>query len=504
MTLVRRFALIILLTLAFLLPRQSAPAASETDPIANLDAFITKALKEYQVPGAAVAVVQNGKTVLLKGYGVRDVAKSGAVDENTIFQLASVTKTLTAAAAATVVDEGKLDWDTPIFNYLPEFVGYDPYMTRFMTERDLLAQRTGWPAYTGDALDSFGYDRAEILRRLRFFKPRYSLREVAQYSNPGFFVAGEVAAAASQHSWNDLVETRLFKPLEMSRSGTRTRDLQNANATAAHALADGKVVVVEPTKLDTTGAASSATSTAADMSKLMLMFLNKGAYNGKQILKPETVDEIFKRSMVNKIDFSDLPPISDKTGFYYGLGVGSYDYAGHQIIEKGGALAGVRTILVLVPDKNAGIVVLANLNLTAFPEAVRAYFLNQLLGLDPEADQKAISEVNQQLKKLLTPPAAPKNPGKFNGTLQSLVGTYENDYYGHCEIVQDGDALKVECGPAKYPATLKHWNNGAFLMQFPGATQVPSVTTFMIGEDGRADGFANEAFGIFTLAQEKK
>jgi hypothetical protein len=234
------------------------------------------------------------------------------------------------------------------------------------------------------------------------------------------------------------------------------------------------------------------------------MFLNKGAYNGKQILKPETVDEIFKRSMVNKIDFSDLPPISDKTGFYYGLGVGSYDYAGHQIIEKGGALAGVRTILVLVPDKNAGIVVLANLNLTAFPEAVRAYFLNQLLGLDPEADQKAISEVNQQLKKLLTPPAAPKNPGKFNGTLQSLVGTYENDYYGHCEIVQDGDALKVECGPAKYPATLKHWNNGAFLMQFPGATQVPSVTTFMIGEDGRADGFANEAFGIFTRAQEKK
>ena len=303
MTLVRTSALIILLTLAFLLPRQSALAASETDPIANLEAFITKALKEYQVPGAAVAVVQNGKTVLLKGYGVRDVTKSGAVDENTIFQLASVTKTLTGAAAATVVDEGKLDWDTPIFNYLPEFVGYDPYMTRFMTERDLLAQRTGWPAYTGDMLDSFGYDRAEILRRLRFFKPRYSLREVAQYSNPGFFVAGEVAAAASQQSWNDLVEKRLFKPLEMSRSGTQEKDLQNANATAAHALVDGKVVVVEPTKLDTTGAASSATSTAADMSKLMLMFLNKGAYNGKQILKPETVEEIFKRSMVSKIDF---------------------------------------------------------------------------------------------------------------------------------------------------------------------------------------------------------
>lgn len=504
MTLMRSFAVISLLTLALLVPRPHATAASENDSIANLDVFITRALKEYQVPGAAVGVVQNGRAVLLKGYGVRDVTKPGAVDENTIFQLASVTKTLTGAAAGTVVDEGKLDWDKPIFNYLPEFVGYDPYMTRWLTERDLLAQRTGWPEFAGDQLDSFGYDRAEILRRLRFFKPRYSLREVAQYSNPGFFVAGEDAARASGQSWNDLVGKRLFVPLGMSRSGTVIKGLQDSNATAAHALVDGKPAVVEPSELDTTGAASSATSTAADMSKLMLMFLNKGSYNGKRILKPETVEEIFKRSMVSKIDFTDLPPISDKTGFYYGLGVGSYDYAGHQIIEKGGALAGVRTTLVLVPDKGAGIVVLANLNLTAFPEAVRANFLNQLLGIDPETNQKEIFELNQQLKKLMAPPPAPKNPGKFNGTLQSLVGIYENDYYGRCEILHDGDALKVQCGPAKYAATLKHWNNGAFLLQFPGATQTPSVTTFMIGDDGTADSFETEALGIFTRVKEKK
>jgi len=355
-------------------------AAAGNDPVAELDSFITRALKEFQVPGAAVAVVRDGKVALVKGYGVRDVTKAGAVDENTIFQLASVTKTLTATAAATVVDQGKLDWDKPIFNYLPEFVGYDPYMTRWLTERDLLAQRTGWPAFTGDQLDSFGYDRAEILWRLRFFKPRYSLREVAQYSNPGFFVAGEVAARCAKKSWNDLVEQSLFKPLEMSRSGTVIKALQDPNATAAHALVDGKIAVVEPSELDVTGAASSGTSTAADVSKLMLMFLNKGMYNEKRILKPGTIEEIFKRSMVSAIDFTDLPPISDKTGFYYGLGVGSYDYAGHQIIEKGGALAGVRTIIVLVPDKDAGIVILANLNLTAFPEAVRAYFFESTFG----------------------------------------------------------------------------------------------------------------------------
>src|SRR6516165_10448763 len=318
--------------IATLLVAASFAAAAGNDPVAELDAFITKALKEYQVPGAAVAVVRDGKVSLAKGYGVRAVTKAGAVDENTIFQLASVTKTLTATAAATVVDEGKLDWDTPIFNYLPEFVAYDPYMTRWLTERDLLAHRTGWPHHTGYQLDSFGYDREEILRRLRFFKPSYSLREVAQYSNPGFFVAGEVAARCAKQSWNDLVEQRLFKPVEMSRSGTVIKALKDPNATAAHAFVDGKIAVVEPSRDDVIGAAGSGTSTAADLSKLMLMFLNKGTYNGKQILKPETVAEMFKRSMVSAIDFTDLPPISDATGFYYGLGVSSYDYAGHQII----------------------------------------------------------------------------------------------------------------------------------------------------------------------------
>src|SRR5437764_1783406 len=423
MNLIRRIAASFIV--ASLACGYSGTAAAANDSVAELDSFITRTLQQYQVPGAAIAVVRDGKVVLVKGYGVRNVTKPGAVDENTIFQLASVTKTLTAAAAATVVDEGKLDWDRPIFNYLPEFVGYDPYMTRWLTERDLLAQRTGWPEFTGDQLDSFGYDRAEILRRLRFFKPRYSLSEVAQYSNPGFFVAGEVAARAAKQSWNELVEQSLLKRLDMSRSGTVIKALQDSNATAAHAFVDGKIAVVEPSELDVTGAASSGTSTAADMSKLLLMLLNRGTYNGKSVLKPETVAEMFKRSMVSKIDFTDLPPISDKTGFYYGLGVGSYDYAGHQIIEKGGALAGVRTIIVLVPDKNAGIVVLANLNLTAFPEAVRAYFLNQLLGIDPEADQKEILARNEQLKKLMAPPPAPNNPGKFNGTLQSLVGIYQ-------------------------------------------------------------------------------
>lgn len=479
-------------------------AAPARDDITELDAFITQALKDYQVPGAAVAVIQDGKVVLLKGYGVRDITKPDKVDENTIFQLASVTKTLTGAAASTVVDAGKLDLDTPIFNYLPEFVGYDPYMTRWLTTRDLLAMRTGWQEFSGDEIDSFGYDRAEILRRLRYFKPRYSLREVAQYSNMGFFTAGEVAARAAGMSWNDLVAKNLFAPLGMTRSGTVVKGLNDPNMFAPHAFVDGKIKVVEPSILDTTGAASSGTSTAADMSKLMQMLLNHGTYNGAPVLKPESVAEMFKRSMVAERSFSETPPISEATGFYYGLGVGSYDFAGHQVIEKGGALAGVRTVLVLVPDMNAGIVVLSNLNLTVFPEAVRAYYLHQLVGSDPQADEKEIFELNGQIQKLVQPPTAPTNPGKFLGTLEALLGVYENAYHGRCEIKLDGQALRVECGPAKYAATLTHWNNGAFAMRFPGATQAPSLVTFNLGADGTADSFTHEEWGVFTRVKQKE
>jgi CubicO group peptidase (beta-lactamase class C family) len=485
----------------WLIWHHSATAAQSTD-LHDLDTFIARALQEYQVPGAAIAVVRDDTVVMAKGYGVRDATKPGVVDEHTIFQLASVTKSLTGAAAASVVDEGKLDWDSPIFTYVPEFVGYDPYMTRWLTPRDLLAMRTGWPAFQGDLLDNFGYDRAEILRRLRYFKPRYSLRNVAQYSNPGIFVAGEVAGRAANQSWNALVETRLFVPLDMTRSGTVVKGLHDRNQSATHALIDGTIQVVEPTILDTTGAASSGTSTAADMAKFMLMLLAKGSSHGKTILKPESVAELFKRSMVSDIGFSELPPISETTGFYYGLGVDSYDYAGYQVIEKAGALAGVRTIMTLVPDRRAGIFIAANLNLTAFPEAVRAYYVNQLLGIDPATDQQAILARNSQIATLVAPPPSPTNPGPFVGTRQSLVGVYEHEYYGRCAIGIEGDALKVECGPAKYPATLKHWNNGAFVMQFPGATQAPTLTTFTIGVDGKAESFTHDEMGVFTRVQE--
>jgi CubicO group peptidase (beta-lactamase class C family) len=399
-----------------------------------------------------------------------------------------------------LVDDKRLGWDDAVSAHVPEFVAFDPYLTRYLTVRDLLAQRTGFPAFTGDILDPMGYTRPQILARLRYLKPRYSIREVAQYSNLGFFLAGEVTGRAGGAPWQTMVQGRLLTPLAMNRSGALSDNLdRDANVSANHVLTGGKATVVPAARGDAIGAAGSASSSAADMAQLMQMLLARGRYEEKVVLRQETVDEIFKRSMVADVSFTELPPIDDNTGFYYGLGVDSYDYRGERIIEKAGALAGVRTIMTLAPARKTGIVVLANLNLTTFPEAVRAFFLDSLLGVAPEAHQKAITEAAAALAGMFAQMnAASSTPGAFIGTLDSLLGTYENDLYGQCSVVAAGADLAIECGPARYRGTLRHYAHGMFRLQFPSPTVGPHDITFTIGEDGKAASFTDDALGMFT------
>ena len=144
------------------------------------------------------------------------------------------------------------------------------------------------------------------------------------------------------------------------------------------------------------------------------------------------------------------------------------------------------------------------MNLAPFPEAVRAFFINQELGIDPQTDQNKILEALETIDKIIAPPPAPTNPQPFMGTLDSLVGVYENDYYGTCEILLNGEDLTFVCGPAKDTATIKHWNNGAFVTRFPGATQADALTTFEIGQDGKANSVNVEGLGMFTRVEEKE
>ncbi|PIQ22558.1 MAG: serine hydrolase, partial [Cytophagales bacterium CG18_big_fil_WC_8_21_14_2_50_42_9] len=192
----------------------------------RLDAYYQQALKDWQVPGMAIALVKNDSVIFAKGYGVLNAQTGGPVDANTLFGIASNTKAFTAAALAMLVDEGKIKWDDPVVKYLPYFQLYNPYVTQAITIKDLLSHRVGLATFSGDLLwYNTTYSREEIIRRARFLQPVYGFRDGYGYSNLMFIAAGQVIETVAGQSWESFIQQRFFQPLGMTRSYTSVRDL---------------------------------------------------------------------------------------------------------------------------------------------------------------------------------------------------------------------------------------------------------------------------------------
>lgn len=490
--------------LALFIAAGSRGTLAAEEKLEGLDAFIELAMEQYDVPGVAVAVVKDGDVVYLKGFGVRNVDTKEKVDGDTVFQLASVTKTFTAASVASMVDRGKMSFDEEVIKIIPDFALMDPYSTRFTTPRDLLAHRTGLPPFTGDIFDHLGYSRGEVIRRVRYFTPACSFREEANYSNIGYFLAGETAAYAADSSWEDVVRENIIKPLGLKHTGFTYEMDKEKNIAYPHAVVNGETKVIPFNEQRVLAPAGAMTSSASDLARYLIMHLDGGKFRGKEILKPESVEQLFTPAMVDKPTFAELPPISDDTGFSYGLAWGIYYWQNHKILEKGGALDGYRTVVVLVPDLKLGIVVLANMNLTVLPEAVRAFILEQYLG---EADydiQEAIMDRSKKMTEMLgiDKTVAPENPKPPSKDLNAYTGTYENDLYGQFSVLRDGDNLKIEAGPAKYTGTLAHANYDTFYLNWPIFISAPEEVTFVIDAKGNVTEFNDESLGRFKKVKE--
>ena len=214
----------------------------------DIDDYVTRTMKEFNVPGIAIAVVKDGKVVISKGYGVREHGKPSLVDEHTLFGIASNSKAFTAAALAMLVDEGKLSWDDRVIKHLPGFQMYDPYVTREITVRDLLTHRSGMGLGAGDLMwwPPSDFTREEITKNIRYLKPVTSFRSAYAYDNVLYMVAGEVLKAISGKTWDEFIKERIFKPLGMNRSNTSTKEIRSGeNVVSAHALADGTLKAVQ-------------------------------------------------------------------------------------------------------------------------------------------------------------------------------------------------------------------------------------------------------------------
>lgn len=468
----------------------------------SVDAIVEWTLQHYEVPGAAVAVVKDGEVLLAKGYGIRSVDTGEPVDAETLFQLASVSKTFTAAAFAAAVDAETLAWDQPARTVLPDFAMSVPYATEWVTGTDFLVHRSGFPGFFGDLFDHLGFTRADIRHRLRFVEPGYSFRDHPEYSNLGFFLAGEMVAEAAGTSFEEAVRASLLDPTGMADTATTAVLSSNkvSNAASPHAEEDGETVVVPHNQSQVFVAAGGYVSNAADMASYAQMLLNGGAVSGTAVLSEEALERLFEPVIASDVVFSEFPPIDEHSGFDYSPGWGVFHYNGLKVLEKGGALDGFRTILVLVPEKKFGIAVLANMNLTALPEAVRAGALQQMFGRAGEEDlQPAISARAEKIHELLfgsqTKPVADES--LTDAQIDAFLGDYVNDLFGEWSVVrneEDPSQLLLVCGPAEYVGQLTATDASTLTVQWPIVISTPEPLAFEMTGGGPATSFAYDGY----------
>ncbi|APD48061.1 hypothetical protein BM449_07100 [Synechococcus sp. SynAce01] len=494
---------------SFFIPVRAAEGLPGFAPGKGVDAAAARrisrwALNTYAVPGMAIALVQDGRLVMVEGFGVRDLATGAPTSADTVFQLASVSKTFTAATVAALVDRKQLAWEQPMVELLPNVRLQDAYAGQWVNVRDLLSHRAGFPAFFGDLFDHLGYEPRDVLRRIRYVKPATSFRDRPAYSNIGFFLAGELAAAAGGQPFTDLSRNLIFQPLAMTRTGIASaligeRPGQSGALTdvsRSHALVGDRLQVVPPNLSGVFIPAGGFASSANDLGRFVAMLARGGELGGQRVLSEQAVKDLFEPVIAEEPGFAEFPPIDEHSGFDYSPGWGVYQYNGLKVLEKGGALDGVRTLLLVVPQKRFAVAIVANRNLTALPEAVRAALLQQAFGRpgEPDMQPEIRAKANELESLLLAVEVKPTNSKPPSLPLPAYTGTYVNDLFGSWTVAQRDGALQVLAGPADYRGSLTPWNGDTFQLLWPGVISSSVDVPFQTDANGQVSGFLYEGY----------
>jgi CubicO group peptidase (beta-lactamase class C family) len=254
-----------------------------THAVQELEKLAQTQIQENVVPGIAVAVVFQDKVMYAKGFGVRDVNTKQPIDADTVFQLASVSKSIGSTVVAELVGEGKITWDSKLSALDPAFAMFDPWVTREITIRDMYAHRSGLPEHTGDLLEDLEFTRAEILHRLRFQHPGSSFRSHYAYTNFGMTEGGIAAARGYGLDWEKASEEKLYRPLGMTSTSSRYADfMARRNKAVGHVLVDGKWVQKFKRDPDAQSPAGGVSSSVNDVAKWMRLQLANGKFDGSK------------------------------------------------------------------------------------------------------------------------------------------------------------------------------------------------------------------------------
>jgi CubicO group peptidase (beta-lactamase class C family) len=466
-----------------------APEARLTAALARLDALAADIQKRSGVPGLALAVVQGDRVVHVAAYGLRQVGRPETVNPDTVFQLASLSKPIATTVLAGLVGQGRLTWDTPVRQHLPELLIGPAGVADAVTLRDLLSHRSGLPDNAGDDLEDLGFDRETVLERLRFLPIENRFRASYAYTNFGFTGAAEAAARQAGQPWEVLADQQLFRPLGMERtSASHAAWLAQPNRARLHVRrGDGWAALFERDP-DAQSPAGGTSASVRDVARWMVLQLNAGRVDGRQLVAADALAETHRPQMVSR---PPADPSRDRAGFY-GLGWGvSYDDRGQVQLSHSGAFAlGAATAVTLRPAEGLGIAVLTNGAPVGAPEALIASFLDLVRQGRIERDYLTLfgGVFAQLLAPTYTPPVVPERPLPPLPAA-AVVGRYGNNYIGTAVVRQGETGLVLELGPQGTPHALTPVSGATFQYQPPGENAGgPSAVEFQLGPDGRATG----------------
>ena len=452
-------------------------------PLADFDAYVQQAVAEWEVTGLAVAVVKDGEVLFAKGYGIRELGSAAKVDEHTLFAIGSTTKAMTAAAIGMLVDEGKLDWDDPVTDHLPDFRLYDPFVTREITVRDLLTHRAGLP--NADFL-WYGQDSEadDILFRMRYVEPETSLRSSFTYQNIMYAAAGAVVAELSGMSWDAFIQKRIFEPLDMNGSiaTAATLDAQ-PNVALPHYRVDGATRVIENASVDAVAPAGSVWSSVSDMAQWMRFLLEGTTPDGTELLSKETLEELFTpQTLVDPDEFYPTQAVTNPHWMTYGLGWFQQDYDGRAVDFHTGSIDGMVAIHGLIRDERLGVYVLGNLDHAEIRHALM-YHVFDRFGEGSNRDWSAeLKTLYDELSRQAERRRSEAEKTRVGGTAPTLAldrytGTFADELYGAVQITIDGDGLRLFYGPG-LQGELEHWHYDVFRVHFDAAWRGSTLVSF--------------------------
>jgi len=459
--------------------------------VAALDGIVEDAMKRTGLPGLAVGVVYKDKVIYAKGFGVREVGKPGAIDPDTLFLLASVSKPIASTVVAKLVGEGVVKWDDPAKKLNPAFALNDPYVTEHATIADLLSHRSGLNTGAGDLLEDLGFDRDYILSHLDQ-QPLDPFRSSYHYSNFGYTAGGIAAAVAAGKSWEDLADEVLFKPAGMTTASYRhAHYLADEDRARIHQrLPDGTWAALYDRDPDAEAPAGGASASLNDMLRFLRLQLGNGTLDGKKIVDADALAAPREPQMIPG------PPRSPaaRAGFYgFGWNV-SYDDEGRARIGHSGAFnLGTATFISFMPGEDLGIVVLTNGQPVGVAEAVGAAFLDVAQNGEQTVDWVGfMGGIFEQMLKGEAPAVdytkAPANPAPAHD-LAAYAGSYGNSYYGPLAVAASGDSLSMTMGPQAAPTTfaLTHFDGDTFSFETIGENANGLAgAIFTVGDDGKA------------------